>query len=251
MGDSVVSDLPEFQQYQLAFTAHIRNPQLHPKPKNVPLKRMAIYRDAIFNNLLTTISACFPVCQQTIGPRTWKKLVRKFVAEHAAKTPLFKEIPFEFIQYLKTTDTLPPYFSALAHYEWVELEVTHQHSTIPPLSEHPDFLDEVPHFVAHQLLAYDYPVHQISKNNIPSTISPTYLLVYRNHGFKVKFIALNPVTYRLLTLLSQDHVTGRVALIQLATELGQQDATDLIEFGLSILLDLAKQEVFAGTFPPT
>jgi uncharacterized protein len=241
------SALPDFQQYQLAFTAHIRNPVLHGKPANVTAKRMAVYRHAIFNNFLTTVSACFPVCQQVLGQRAWKKLIRRFVAEHAAKTPIFKEIPFEFTRFLVTLEDTPPYLAALAHYEWVELEVSQQRVDMHKVSHIPNFLDEIPQFAAHQLLAYDYPVHQISKRYIPNAVTPTYLLVYRNAAFTVQFVALNPVTYRLLCLLNAQPSTGRQALSLLAVELGQSDSTAIVQFGLEILQDLAKQEVFTGT----
>ncbi|MDO8960633.1 MAG: putative DNA-binding domain-containing protein [Methylophilus sp.] len=239
--------LPDFQQYQMAFTAHIRNPALHGKPANVPEKRMAVYRDAIFNNFLTTVSACFPVCQQVLGARGWKTLVRRFVAEYAAKTPIFKDIPFEFVQFLGRLEDIPVYLTELAHYEWVELEVTHQLTQTQPCSAVPDFLNEVPQFSAHQLLAYAYPVHQISKKNIPREKTTTYLLVYRNATFSVKFMALNPVTYHLLSLLKAQPLSGRQALKLLATELGQSDPTAILQFGHEILLDLARQEVFMGT----
>lgn len=246
-----MSTLPEFQQYQLAFTAHIRQPALNGKPAKVPNARMAVYRNAIFNNFLSIVSACFPVAQQVMGARTWKTLVRRFVAEHATKTPIFKDIPYEFVQFLATLEELPPYLQALTHYEWVELEVAHQQVGNNPsmrleARENLNLLDELPQFAAHQLLAYDYPVHRISKKYIPDSTIPTYLLVYRNLAFEVKFIALNPVTFRLLRLLKAEPRTGRQALILLAQEL-QQAPDSIIQFGQSILHDLDAQQVFTGT----
>lgn len=247
-----MSALPEFQQYQLAFTAHIRQPALNGKPAKVPNARMAVYRNAIFNNFLSIVSACFPVAQQVLGARAWKKLVRRFVAEHATKTPIFKDIPYEFVQYLTTLEDVPAYLQALAHYEWVELEVAHQHQPLddvmmrPEVEANPNLLDEIPQFAAHQLLAYDYPVHRISKKQIPDTITPTYLLVHRNLTFDIKFIVLNPVTFRLLSLLKAAPRTGRQALTLLAQEL-QQAPDSIMQFGAGILHELAEQQVFIGT----
>lgn len=244
-----MSALPEFQQYQLAFTAHIRKPALNSKPAKVPNARMAVYRNAIFNNFLSIVSACFPVAQQVMGVRAWKKLVRRFVAEHAAKTPIFKDIPYEFVQHLATLEDIPAYLLALTHYEWVELEVAHQ-----PLDDvvmksgveaNLNLLDEIPQFAAHQLLAYDYPVHRISKKYIPDITTPAYLLVYRNQTFDVKFIALSPVTFRLLSLLKAEPRTGRQALTLLAHEL-QQAPDSIMQFGEGILDDLVTQQVFIG-----
>lgn len=242
--------LPDFQQYQLAFTAHIRQPAVYNKPAKVPNKRMAVYRNAIFNNFLSIVSACFPVTQQVLGVRAWKKLVRRFVAEHSATTPIFKDIPFEFVQFLAKLEDIPAYLQALTHYEWVELAVAYQTAENEVMSRQetkPDYLDEIPQFAAHQLLAYDYPVHQISKKHIPDTHIPTFLLVYRNQAFEVKFVVLNPVTYRLLSLLKVEPCTGRQALTKLAQELQQQDVNAILQFGLDILLDLASQQAFIGT----
>lgn len=245
-----MSAIPEFQQYQLAFTAHIRQPKNNRKPVGVRDARMSVYRNAIFNNFLSIVSACFPVTQQVMGVRAWKNLVRRFIAEHATKTPIFKDIPYEFVQYLATLKDVPPYLQALTHYEWVELEVANQpleHASGLPASEvNLNLLDAIPQFAAHQLLAYDYPVHRISKKQIPYTITPTFLLVYRNQNFEVKFIALNPVTYRLLSLLKEQQRTGRQALTDLAQEL-QQAPDTIVQFGAGILDELAEQQVFIGT----
>ncbi len=107
-------------------------------------------------------------------------------------------------------------------------------------------MDAIPQFAAHQLLAYDYPVHRISKKQIPDTTTPTFLLVYRNLTFDIKFIVLNPVTFRLLSLLKAAPYTGRQALTLLAQEL-QQAPDSIMQFGAGILHELAEQQVFIGT----
>lgn len=237
---------PAFQQYQLAFTAHIRDPKAHGKPRGVVDQRMAVYRHAIFNNFFNIVSACFPVCQQVLGARAWKKLVRRYVAGHAAQTPIFRQVPETFITFLNTLEDVPAYIKALAHYEWVELAVSHLPAADSQLSAEPNMLDECPQFAPHQLLAYDYPVHQISRLHLPKQVAPTYLLVYRDSTFDVRFIALNPVTFQLLTILETQVCTGRQAITALADTLGQ-DPQRLIAFGEEILLDLFHQQALIGT----
>lgn len=237
--------LPAFQQYQLAFTAHIRDPKAHGKPRGVLDQRMAVYRHAIFNNFFNIVSACFPVCQQVLGARAWKKLIRGFVAGYAAQTPIFREVPETFIAFLSKLEDVPAYIKALAHYEWVELQVSHLPAANSQLSAQPDMLDEYPQFAPHQLLAYDYPVHQISRRHLPTQITPTYLLVYRDSTFEVRFIALNPVTFQLLTILEAQAGTGRQAITALADALGQ-DPQRLMTFGEEILLDLYHQQALVG-----
>ena len=143
----------EFQEYQLAFAAHIRNPSSNKKPAKVPDVRMAIYREIVFNNIFGSVSTCFPVCQQVLGKRAWLKLTKQFFASHQATTPIFREIPQQFLTFLSTFNNLPVYFQQLAHYEWVELFVGTQATETPKTSKRTDLLNEVAVLTpAHMLL---------------------------------------------------------------------------------------------------
>ena len=66
-----VPDLPEFQQYQFAFTRHIRDPQHQPRPSGVTARRMKIYNELLYNNLESFLLACFPVTRKVLGVRKW------------------------------------------------------------------------------------------------------------------------------------------------------------------------------------
>ena len=113
----------DFQQYQHAFTAHIRDPKNNPKPANVNEERMAVYREGVYNNIFSSASVCFPVCQATIGEEGWNATVKRFVANHHASSPIFKEIPKELLTFLEADTETLDYIKQLAHYEWVELAV--------------------------------------------------------------------------------------------------------------------------------
>jgi hypothetical protein len=52
-----VAKVPEFQQKQYAFAAHIRDPEQNPAPAGVEDRRMAIYRELFFNNLHNLIGS--------------------------------------------------------------------------------------------------------------------------------------------------------------------------------------------------
>ncbi|MFN3717220.1 MAG: putative DNA-binding domain-containing protein, partial [Thiobacillus sp.] len=67
---------PDFQRYQLAFTAHIRDPQANPRPPGVEARRMNIYKDLLYNNVEGFLLACFPVLRRTLGARKWTRMVR-------------------------------------------------------------------------------------------------------------------------------------------------------------------------------
>ena len=238
----------EFQRYQLEFTAHIRNPKANKKPAQVNDAGMAVYREIVFTNIFNSVSTCFPVCVQVLGEHAWGKLVRQFFANYQATSPIFREIPQQFLQFLNTAGNLPAYFQKLAHYEWVELAVNSQQTTPPKLSKKMNLLDEKPILApAHRLLDYDYAVHKISKRYQPKITEQTYLLVFRNSEFKVKFIELNPTTYQLLRLIQENNTTGKQALVRLAGEIKHPDTDAVIQFGAEILSDLAKQDAIIGS----
>ncbi len=243
-----------FQKYQLEFTAHIRNPSANKKPARVADKRMAVYREIVFNNIFGSVSACFPVCKSVLGAHAWKKLVREFFAQHQATTPIFREIPQQFLQFLKTTKNLPNYnlpiyLRQLAHYEWVELAVASQPTETEKLSKKMDLLHEKPVLApAHMLLKYDFAVHKISKKHLPKTAESTHLLVFRNAANQVKFIELNPITFQLLSLIQENDMTGKQALVQLTEHIKHPDTNAMIQFGGEILADLAKQGAIIGSY---
>jgi uncharacterized protein len=238
----------DFQRYQIEFTAHIRNPKANKKPAQVDDARMAVYRDIVFNNILNSVSTCFPVCVQVLSERDWEKLVRQFFAKHQAATPIFREIPQQFLQFLNTVKDLPIYFEQLAHYEWVELAVASQQTEAIKLSKIPDYLNEKPILApAHKLLEYDYAVHKISKRNQPKTTAKTHLLVFRNAEHQVKFIELNPMTFQLLSLIQNNALTGKQALMRLAECMHHPSVDAIVAFGAEILTDLANQQAIIGS----
>ena len=238
----------DFQHYQIAFTAHIRNPTAHKKPAKVPDARMAVYREIVFNNIFGSVSACFPVCKSILGVRNWRKLVRQFFSTHQAESPIFREIPQQFLDFLKTTKNFPAYLKQLAHYEWIELVISTQQTEVLKLSKNPDLLNEKPVLApAHMLLEYDYAVHKISKRYQPKPKEKTYLLVFRNAENIVKFIELNPMTFELLRLISENNMAGKQALERIAEAINHPDANTMIKFGAEILADLANQGAIVGS----
>lgn len=252
----MTKDMPSFQQYQQAFTAHIRDPLNQPRPKNVSAKGMDVYKEIIFNNLFESVSACFPVAQKVIGKRAWLKFVRGFFREHSSSTPIFRKIPEEFLAYLSythalTPESIPPYLISLCHYEWVELLVATMADEIerPDIKAIRDLRMNHPVF-SHtmQLLNYEYAVQKISPRYKPNQKVNTQLLVYRNSEFEVKFIELNNVTYRLIEVLKQEKMTCEQALTTLAKEINQPKTESIVQFGLDILEDLRSQGVILGVY---
>lgn len=243
--------LLEFQRYQIAFSAHLRDPQHNPYPAHVSAGRIAVYEEIVFNNLFESVSACFPVTQQVLGIDAWKQLVRAFMQQHSANSPIFRDIPKEFLAYLEQGNhakETPAFLYSLCHYEWVELAVASAVASVDQTDINPagDLLAEPLVFApSMQVLRYDYPVHKISKDNQPTAATETHLLVYRDMQDEVKFIELNAMTYQLITLLLQ-HMTGKQVLKYIAEAVAYPQVESLMTVGLDLLEDLRSQGIILG-----
>jgi hypothetical protein len=233
---------PTFIETQHGFTAHLRNPERVDEPENIEPRRMAIYRDLIYNNVEGFIANAFPVIRTLFTDENWHQMLRDFIITHHSTTPLFHEIAREFLVYLETernNDNDPSFLTELAHYEWVELALSvldaEPHTT--KSIEHDDCLNH--HFKTSPLawpLAYNYPVHLIGPDFQPDSPNDVavFLLVYRNADDNVTFMELNPVSARLIDLLNEG-LTGQEAAISIAEQL-QHNSPDVVANGAKALL---------------
>ncbi|MBS1184514.1 MAG: hypothetical protein H6R09_115 [Proteobacteria bacterium] len=244
--------LPEFQRYQLAFTAHLRDPEVNPRPPGVEARRMKVYNELLFNNIEGFLLACFPVLRRVLGTRKWAKLVRAFFSTHRSHTPYFRQIPDEFIQFLQSEWTppegYPPFLLALAHYEWIELVLSvSNRSSDRAIDAAGNLIEGVP--LLNPVLAnlhYDWPVHRIAPRR---KVKPaeTWLLVFRDADDRVQFSEINAFTARLLTLLEAGTLNGRAALQMIATESHHPDPALVINAGAALLQDLRARGAILGT----
>ena len=254
---SASTELPSFQQYQLAFSSHIRNPQLHKRPRGVEARRMKIYNELLFNNLEGFLLACFPVLRQVLGKRKWSKLVRDFFTEHRCHTPFFRQIPDEFIHYLKNErgdrEEDPAFMQDLAHYEWVELmlSVSIKGINLELIDTPGDLMNSQPVLnPVMSLQSYAYPVHRISPRFKPTAEQKeeTHFAILRNKDDEVKFILINPISMRLLSLLQATALSGKEVLKQIASEMKHPNPEVVLAGGLEIMQSLQQSEVILGTW---
>lgn len=221
--------LVNFQKY---YGARVRNPDSTPLTNDIAPRRSEVYESLLFNNICGYISNCFPVATSIIDEQKWQQLCRDYFTEWRSHTPYFSQIPktfIDFIEYKLAADSdyqqLPPWFTELIDYEWLELEVdtcnavainTYTHSdeqsfdTQAPLSTAPTL----------RLKQFQWPVHTISPVQIPEQEAPSFLLLYRNSEHKVEFMAVNAMTFALLEIISQANCSAKDAIAELATLTG-------------------------------
>lgn len=248
----------EFQRFQAAFTRHIRDPQAAPRPAGIPARRMRVYNELVFNNLLSFISACFPVARSILGARKWKSLAREFLARHRSHSPYFRQIPEEFLRFMAQRPAQPgepDFLNWLLHYEWVELalDTANRDASLDGIDPQGDLLDRVPALnPVHMLLAYPYAVHRISRRYRPGPDQreTTHLLVYRDLSDRVRFAVLNPVSARLVALLEAGKVSGRQAIEKITAETRHPDPRVVLQGGLQILEKLRTDGAILGAVMP-
>jgi len=203
-----VTDAPaRLHAQQRALTTHLRDPAHVASPAGLDARRLAVYRRLVFNTNLGLLGTGFPVCVQLLGDPEWTVLVRRFVAEHRAQTPLFTELAAEFVQWLQVQPTLPhPALAELAHYEWVETALYQLDAQ--PLPATPG-LDPMHAPLQRSPLAwpllYHWPVHRLGSEDAPRTPgdAPTGLLVRRDPDGQVRFASISPMAAQLLEQIGQ------------------------------------------------
>ena len=253
------SNRPDFMQQQYAFAAHIRDPDKNPLPEDVEERRMNIYRELFYNNIEDFIANTYPVLRQITSDARWHGMIRDYFANHRSHTPLFTEMPREFLKYLEHERNPhpddPPFMLELAHYEWIEWALSLQDEDIDETKTNSEgnLWDGIP--VISSLawsLCYRFPVHKISPVFQPKEASgtQTHLIVYRDDNFGVHFMEINSVTARLIQLISGNTCkTGRAVLLQIAEELNHPEPNIVIQSGMNILNSLRKRKIILGTCP--
>lgn len=247
---------PSFKEIQYAFTQHVRNPDKHPRPEDVEARRMNIYNELLYNNVEDFMATGFPVLHEICREEKWQRMIRDYFEHHHATTPLFQEMPREFLVYLeherKTEEDDFPFMLELAHYEWVELALSVSDTEINLGNIDPDgeLLEGIP--VLSPLawpLSYNYQVHKISTDFLPETPDEqaTHLVVYRDRQDDVHFLEINAVTAQMLHMISEEtQLTSKQILTHIAEQLNHPNPEVVIQGGLQILHDLKTRDVILG-----
>ncbi len=255
-----VSSQSKLDQMQRAFAAHIRDPEVNAAPQDVEDRRMGIYRELFYRNVEGFISGGFPVLRSLIADQPWHVMIRDFFAHYRCQTPYFLEISAEFLHYLQTEREPQkqdlPFMLELAHYEWVEMVADTSDATIPKTGYHSqgDLLSGRPMIspLAY-VLHYEFPVHRICQDYLPleTPAQATFLIVHRNAQDEVKFMEINGVTARLLTLIEENPTfTGRQAVQALAKEMQHPDPAVMQQCGQQILNQLRDAGIILGSAQP-
>lgn len=220
-----------FQAVQSDFAAYVRDPECNPMPAGIEERRMQIYARLFYNNIESFVAKTFPTFRRITDDDPWHRMVRDFISRHRAESPYFSQIAEEFMQYLNgrmedpdpspEDPSLPAFALELCHYEWVEMALDLAPDAQCRYDDEPVGLDDD---LALSPLAwplrYSYPVRQIGPDYQPAgpPETPTWLIGWRNRHDRVRFMASNAATIRLLKLIDEGS-SNRDALDVVAKEI--------------------------------
>lgn len=245
-----------FSDYQAAFAARIRDPAQAPRPAGAAARRMRVYERLLFNNLDGFLLAAYPITRRLLGARAWKRSVRRFFSEHRSHSPLFRDIPKAFLDWMQTGGARDypalPFLCEFMHYEWLELcvSIAPEEADQSSIDAEGDLLAGCPALnPSARLACYRYPVHRIGpryKPREPDTQTWCYLL-HRGDDDAVVFTLLNPAAVRLLEAIAGNRQSGHAALMAVAAEL-RVAAETLQATARQLLDDLRLRGALLGTW---
>lgn len=247
----------DFRVLQSDFAAHLRDPDRRAAPAGSDERRVAVYRELVFNNVANLLAGAFPVLRSLHDSPLWSTLVRAWLREHRARTPLFPQVAGEFAAWLQTradSGHAPLWQAELADYEWMETVVANDSREIADVPHDPDgdLLEGRPLVspLAHRL-TYRHAVQHIRAGAVPDgePAAPTHIVIVRDRHDRVGFVAVNALTMQLLhQLANPDAGTGRDVLFALAAQSGTAPETMLAAGGM-LLSQLRSRDILLGTQP--
>ena len=242
--------MTSFQDTQYAFMQHIKNPEAHPFDGGIEERRLKIYRELFFNNIMGFLSSGFPVLKSLYCEQRWAALGRKFFIQHTCRSPYFIDISKEFVEYLSSEyeicDFDPVFMRELAHYEWLELDVSvRKSSQSAQVWDGYSPVTQVQMSDLATLVSYQYPVHQISADFQPTQASEVvYLVIYRDVTDEVNFTLVNAVSAHLLNSIGQKGVATIDSLTTTMLEaMPQLDVEHITGSLQQVLQQLLRQQI--------
>jgi len=232
------------QRMQNAFSRAARGHKQTGSPE-FDERRLAVYQRLLLNNLNEVISPCFPVLLSILPADTWQSILKDFLKHHQVTTPVFHELPFFMVDYLKLHPLADfPFAHELAHYEWIELEVelsepdkTQSETGAISLLEQIWRLSNTA-----RLLEYHYEVDKICHDYQPHETVKTYLLVYQIEG-EVEFLKLNELSFQLLSMMLNESMSAKDIIHLLCETHPQLNETDLVSACISLITQLFDEQI--------
>jgi len=237
-------------QTQEKFTRYLRDPSNVPIPEGLNPRRMKVYQELVYENILSLLSGFFPVMDSLYTETKWRALISEFIRDFKSETPYFPKLGEEFIFFLSSRENRDkdlPFLLELAHYEWIELELyVSEETRSQPISSEALSTVKLSLSPLAMPLAYHYPVHQIGEDYKPleAPDEPSYLMIFRDDEDQVKFYELQLASYQLLVHISE---TPGLSASEYLTALCPENYADPASFvghGMSLISEFNELGLF-------
>lgn len=258
---------PNLQTYQETIGAYLRSPKSHPRPYDLPERRLAVYESLVFNATKTQVDACFPVARTLLSDSVWNSLVKTFFALHACDTPYFHEISQAFVEFITYASTnteatspnisliseCPPWLPELLRYEWWELAAdlapSEKKDSISVTSiecEDAESGSEIIYLTPAMFYGqFEWPVHKLSPSYLPIVPEATFLAVFRDNEHRVQFVELSPASFLLISIVGEGVNTRGDISALMSSLLLNNNSDELVAVAIDTLIRqgvLIKQE---------
>jgi hypothetical protein len=237
----VTSQAAKFQDLQIAFARHLRDPDQAPLPEGVSDRRAAVYRELFFANIEGALGRAFPVARELLGEAQWIGLVRGFWREHRSHSPEFPRVPGEFLDWFfdreSTGEREPPFLGELLIWEHAELKA--MLAPDDPKYAQASLWEDCPVLSnSLEVHAFAFPVQQICLDWQPDSPAeePQFLACYRTRSLNVDFMTLSAGAAWLIQHMAESpeepgyrHVSALAEATGLAPDLLAAEGRNMLE----------------------
>lgn len=235
-----------FLRVQQNFTGWLRHPAATAAPADIEPRRLAIYRELLFNNVMTFVEGTFPIALALLPEPLAQRLKSGFFADFKCSSPFFYDISLHFREYVSSLDwpelAQHPWLPELLHFEWMELAAdiaedpnpSADAGTLLASSGFPDGPGQILRLAAPVWpLAYQWRVHAWHRSTDATELnpSPVCLLVSRDREEQVQIVEVEPLAAWLVEIIQSeaDGISLQALADQLASAtpgLGHDQARD-------------------------
>ncbi|MDO5091500.1 MAG: putative DNA-binding domain-containing protein [Cardiobacteriaceae bacterium] len=197
------------QQYRNALTAHLRRPDSVTPPVDPAHEGLAAYRRLIRNNLHNFLDRCFTHARRLMDDTAWEAAKEDFVAHGQAHSPLFSDIPAQFLAHHRERGQLDARILDIMDSECRELfaEIALEGSALPRLEpEQLAALDDSAFDATLLRLAtgatlahYAHRVHDED-----AAARPCFSLIWRDSDDRVQHAEPTPADFQLLQQIGSE-----------------------------------------------
>jgi hypothetical protein len=230
----------------------IRDLLLAPSPDEAVLQRLGgnprrwlVYRRMVRARFAEVLEDGLWRFREAVGADAFSRLVERFLDGSPPSSPYLRDVPGEFLQFLRTTEALAPSALDVARLECAELELAHA----PDLAGNDDMqpLDMHLHAVFSPLARLLEPSHDVAAG-ANAEPRPRPICVYRDaKTHEVQSFELTPLATRILRGIAQREAPLVDVAKRAAGEAGITVDSAFVETLSTMLADWVERGIVLGS----